>query len=179
MSNIKICSFNCQGLGAYSKRRDVFQYLKQKKYSIYFLQDTHFDKKIEKQIRSEWGYECFFASFTTQSRGVAILLNNNFDFKIKNVTRDPQGNYIILTLKTMEKEIVFINVYGPNRDEPEFYDSLINKIKETQNLNVIMAGDFNLVLNPTIDYNNYKHINNPKAQEKLIGLISELDLCDV
>ena len=42
-----------------------------------------------------------------------------------------------------------------------------------------MAGDFNLVLNPTIDYNNYKHINNPKAQEKLIGLISELDLCDV
>jgi len=179
MSNIKICSFNCQGLGAYSKRRDVFQYLKQKKYSIYFLQDTHFDKKIEKQIRSEWGYECFFASFTTQSRGVAILLNNNFDFKIKNVTRDPQGNYIILTLKTMEKEIVLINVYGPNRDEPEFYDSLINKIKETQNLNVIMAGDFNLVLNPTIDYNNYKHINNPKAQEKLIGLISELDLCDV
>ena len=83
MNSLKISSLNCQGLGSFQKRRDVFQYLRQKQHSIYFLQDTHFTKKMERQIRAEWGYECVFASNNSRSRGVAILLNNNFDFKIK------------------------------------------------------------------------------------------------
>ena len=44
---------NCQGLGGLSKRKDVFNYLKQKKYSIYCLQDTHFTHKEEKYIRAQ------------------------------------------------------------------------------------------------------------------------------
>ena len=60
MSMIKICSLNTQGLGDYKKRRDVFQYLKQKNYSIIFLQDTHFSNNQEKFIRAEWGYEAVF-----------------------------------------------------------------------------------------------------------------------
>ena len=82
MAKLKVMSCNCQGLGNFRKRRDLFQYLRQKNCSVYFLQDTHFEKKIERQIRAEWGYECYFSSFSSQSRGVAILLNNNFDFKI-------------------------------------------------------------------------------------------------
>jgi exonuclease III len=94
MSNIKIVSCNVQGLNNFQKRRDVFQFLRQKKYSICLLQDTHFETKLEKQIRAEWGYECFFASFSSQSRGVAILFNNNFDFKITKVIKDTRGKYI-------------------------------------------------------------------------------------
>ena len=92
MSNIRISSLNCQGLGSPKKRRDVFQYLRQKQYSIYFLQDTHFSKKLERQVRTEWGYECVFSCNNSRSRGVAILLNNNFDFKIKKTIIDTKGN---------------------------------------------------------------------------------------
>ena len=81
MAKLSVISCNCQGLGDFRKRKDVFHYLREKKFDIYFLQDTHFEKKIEKQIRAEWGYESFFASFNSQSRGVAVLLNNTFDFK--------------------------------------------------------------------------------------------------
>ena len=92
-SMITISSLNCQGLGNMYKRRDVFHYLKQKSYSIFCLQDTHFDKKLENYIQSEWGYKCYFASYRTNSRGVAILFNNNFEFKVNKVERDEGGNY--------------------------------------------------------------------------------------
>ena len=54
MDSLIISSLNCQGLGNLQKQRDVFHYLKQKGHSIYCLQDTHFDKKIEKYVTSEW-----------------------------------------------------------------------------------------------------------------------------
>ena len=104
MANIDIASMNTQGLNDYKKRRDIFQYLKQKKFSIIFLQDTHFEKQMEKQIRSEWGYEVYFSSHTSQSRGVAILFNNNFDFQVLDVKHDLDGNYLIVTIKTMQKQ---------------------------------------------------------------------------
>ncbi len=84
MSNtVKIVSVNCQGLSDPRKRRDVFHYLRQKSYSIYLLQDTHFDPKMENCIRAEWGYKSYFASYNSNSRGVAILFNNNFEFLVK------------------------------------------------------------------------------------------------
>ena len=143
------------------------------------MQDTHFESKSENQIRAEWGYECFFASFSKQSRGVAILFNNNFDFKVTNIIKGSCGNFLIFTIKTMNKELVLVNVYGPNSDDPQFYISLKEKIQKLNNANIIFGGDWNLVLDPSIDYCNYKHNNNPKAQEKVIEISADLELVDV
>ena len=155
------------------------QYLRQKKYSVYFLQDTHFSSKIEQQIRAEWGYECIFSSNNSRSRGVAILLNNNFDFKIEKTIKDSQGNYIILVMKTMGKQITLINIYGPNKDDPKFFNDIQNKIQELSSTNIIMAGDWNLVLNPNLDYDNYKRINNIKARDTVLEMTTELELADI
>ena len=59
VDNIKIMSLNCRGLGNTQKRKDVLNYLRQKKYSIYCLQDTHFTHELENHIRSEWWYEIY------------------------------------------------------------------------------------------------------------------------
>ena len=74
-NTVKVVSMNCQGLADPRKRRDVFHYLRDKLYSIYLLQDTHFDPKLENCIRAEWGYKCYFSSYNSSSRGVAILFN--------------------------------------------------------------------------------------------------------
>jgi exonuclease III len=179
MDNFKIASANVQGLGNFQKRKDVFQFLRQKKFSVYFLQDTHFVAKNEKQIRAEWGYECFFASYTSQSRGVAILFNNNFDFKVTKMVKDENGNYLIVVIKTMDREIALVNVYGPNNDNPQFYSTLQKKIEELGCSNIVIGGDWNLVLNPVLDYCNYRHNNNVNAQEKVIELAGDLELVDV
>ena len=116
MDKITICSVNCQGLGNPSKRRDVFNYLRNSNYSILCLQDTHFTKDIEKIIKSEWGYKVYFSSFSSQSRGVAILFKNNFEFIVHSFYNDQKGNMIILDIEISKHRITLVNLYGPNFD---------------------------------------------------------------
>ncbi len=81
MSAINILSLNCQGIGRLPKRTDMFQYLKEKKYHIYCLQDTHFTPgDDEKLVRARWGNDCYFSSFRSNSRGVAVLFNGNLQY---------------------------------------------------------------------------------------------------
>ena len=51
----------------------------------------------------------------------------------------------------MEKDILLINLYGPNRDEPVFYEKLYEMIKGYRTNNIIIVGDFNLTLEQEID----------------------------
>ena len=84
------------------------------------------------------------------------MFNNTFDFKAKTIDTDQQGNYIIVNLKTIENEFTLINIYGPNRDNPEFYLNIKQNIERLNLTNIIWGGDWNLVINPNLDYYNYK-----------------------
>ena len=57
-------------------------------YSIYFSQNTHLDPKLDKYTRAEWGFTWYFCSNNTRSRDLAVLFNNNFEFKVKGIYRD-------------------------------------------------------------------------------------------
>ena len=176
---IKITSLNCQGLGNNDKRKDVLNFLRQKKYSIYCLQDTHFTERAENYIRAQWGYECFFSSFTSQSRGVAILFNNNFEYKLNKIKKDQQGNKLLLDVNISGRRLLLANIYGPNRDKPNFYEQLRQDIADFNIDQVIIVGDFNLVLDQEKDTFNYLHMNNPRAREKVFDLCTELNLIDI
>ena len=179
MASLVISSLNCQGLGDMHKRRDVFHYLRKKSHNIYCLQDTHFDTKIEKYVQAEWGYSCYFSSYKSNARGVAILFNNNFEFKVKTIESDKEGNYVLVLFTAMDKDILLVNLYGPNRDNPEFYVRISEKISQYGNNGIIVTGDWNLVLDPDLDYDSYKNINNPKAKEAVDNMISKFSLADV
>ena len=100
MDNLNIISFNCRGINNSGKRKKVFQYLKKKKANIYCLQDTHFTSEQEQLIKQEWGYKhCYVNFHKSNSRGTAILFNNNFAFKIKRILYDEiNGNYTALDI---------------------------------------------------------------------------------
>ena len=153
--------------------------LRTKNYSIICLVDTHFSKDRERRITSEWGYKSYFSSFTTQSRGVAIFFNNNFEFKVHSFYNDHNGNMLVLDIEIDEHKITLATIYGPNKDDPGFFDSLQRKIVEIGNNDIIINGDWNLLLNPQIDGINYKNINNPNARMTVLRLMTELNLYDV
>ena len=178
---ITFISMNCQGLGDKAKRKDVLHFLKQKKHSIYLLQDTHFTEKEEKYIRTQWGYDCYFSSFSSQSRGVSTMLNPNFEHKVTQVKKDNEGNKLILEifLPALNKNITLVNIYGPNRDKPNFYKQVREDINNLKNDHIIVAGDLNIVLNPENDTQGYLHVNNPRARETLIDLCNETGLIDI
>ena len=68
---------------------------------------------------------------------------------------------------------------GPNRDDPNFCTNFNENIAKLKIPNLILGGDWNLVLDPTIDYCNYKRTNNVKAQEKVEEIIADHCLVDI
>ena len=71
----------------------------------YCLVDTHFAKGQERRLTAQWGFQAFFSSFSTQKRGVAIFLNNNFEFKIHSHYNDTNGNLLLLDIEIDEHRI--------------------------------------------------------------------------
>ena len=60
---------------------------------------------------------------STNSRGVAILLKNNFEYEILDCKRDNVGNYLLLVMKLYNITMNLLTIYGPNNDNPVFYNS--------------------------------------------------------
>ena len=101
------------------------------------------DPKLDKYITAEWGFTSYFCSSNTRSRGVAILFNNVFEFKIKGIFRDNGGNFLMVHISTMKMDVLLVNIYGPNRDDPNFYTKLNENIAKLKIPNLILAGDWN------------------------------------
>ena len=176
---MKILSANCRGLGDINKRKDVFDYLRKKNYSIYCIQDTHFTENKHPIIRSQWGFECYSSFGTANSRGVSILINNNFEYKFLTKKADKNGNFLIINIEVDKRfTLTLVNIYGPNQDNPDFYHKINEYIAEMQGDFILICGDMNLVLDFPSECFNYKNRNNPKAAEALGTLRNAHSLVD-
>lgn len=118
--SVTILSMNCQGLGDSNKRKDIFTFLRKSNGSIFCLQDTHFQDADKPFIRAQWGYDCVLNHFKSNARGVAILFNNNFTYKITKMENNVDGNMLALNIEFESHSFTLINIYGPNKDSPSF-----------------------------------------------------------
>ena len=176
---IKIGSLNCRGLSSDKiKRRDVFHYCRQN-YDLIFLIDTHSTEKVEKSWAAEWGYVVKFSSYESNSRGVAILFRNTFQFKILDEIHDQHGNFLILDCELGEQRVALTALYEPNRDEPEFFTNIQRKLDTMETTSIIIGGDFNVPLDYDTDTLNYKQKNNVKSNAEIKNMIDYLDLVDI
>ena len=179
MGEIKIFSYNCRGLNDTKKRSDVFNFLKDRKADIFCLQDLHFTENMKKHLYNQWNAECFFSFYKSNARGVGILFKRNLDLKVHQSFVDENGNYIVLDLSVNSKQFTLINVYGPNTDQPKFYENIFRLIDDINNNTFIWCGDFNLVQDIELDYDNYKSINNNKnSRSVLLNYIDQKRLFD-
>ena len=178
LSNITVLSANCQGLRTYEKRVDVLNYMKEKGASIVCLQDTHLTEKEINSVKQIWP-DCYLNGVRNNSRGVAILLNNNFEYNVLEVNKDDQGNFLQLIINISNIKVNLITVYAPNQDNPDFFNK-ISSLAESSNTDyTLICGDFNLVLDPNKDSYNYININNPNARRKVLEVMNSLDLIDI
>ena len=56
----------------------------------------------------------FHANRDHKKAGVAILISDKIDFKIKAVKRDKQGHYIMIKESIQEENTTIIKIYAPN-----------------------------------------------------------------
>ena len=80
---------------------------------------------------------------------VAILISDNLDFKIKTVSRDAEGHYIIIKRSINQENLTIVNIFVPNFEAPKYINQLVTNMKKFIDNNTIIVGDFQ---HPT--YNN-------------------------
>ena len=128
------------------KRRETFNWLQTKKFSIYLLQETHSTENTTPVWFAEWGLTTLFTSYSSSNGGVAILFNNNFTFQLQRSFLDNTGRFIICDIETNEKLITLATIYAPNEDVPSFFERFHKHLRDFQCDDIIIGGDFNLVL---------------------------------
>ncbi len=153
MGKLKLYCLNARGLRQSKKRLALFRFLKQKSPAIFLLQETHSVTTDEANWKKEWGGEIVFSHGTYNSKGVAILIAQNLDLTIENVSCDDHGRYIAAKLCISDNVFTIINLYAPTKDKPteqlNFFNSILPLIDQSD-INTIIGGDLNTCLN-TID----------------------------
>ena len=89
----------------------------------------------------------FHANGKQKKTGVAILISDKIDLKIKKIARDKEGYYIMIKASVQEEDIAIVNIYARNIGAPQ-YITLTDIKGETDN-NTIIVRDFTTPLTPT------------------------------
>ena len=75
--------------------------------------------------------------------GVTILISDKIGVKIKKITRDKEGHYIMINGSIQEEDITIVNVYAPNTEAPQYIRQTLTDIKGEIDSNTIIVEDFN------------------------------------
>ena len=134
---ILIITLNVNGLNAPSKRQSLAEWIQKQDPYICCLQETHFRPRDTYRLKVKGWKKIFHANGNQKKTGVAILISDKKDFKIKTVTRDKEGHYIMIKGSIQEEDITIINIYVPNIGAPQCIRQLLTAIKEEIDSNTI------------------------------------------
>ena len=118
----------------------------------------------------------FHASGNQKKAGEAILISDKIDFKIKTITRDREGHYIMIKGSIQEEDITIVNIYASNMGTPQYRRQLLTAIKGEIDSNTIIVGDFNSPLLP-MDRSSKMKIN--KETQALNDTLGQMDFIDI
>ena len=90
------------------------------------MQDTHLLEPDLSSVNLIWP-KSYLSGKSTSSRGVTVLLNNNFDYEVLDINQDKEGNILQLLIKYDSLTTNLINIYAPKRDNPIFLDKVITE----------------------------------------------------
>ena len=164
---IKIVTQNARGLRDTSKCKQLFYHLRKLEADIIFLQETHTNKDNEGAFAKLWGKgPSYLAHGTNQAHDVAILINpKSLANDPPGIIRDEEGRFIMITLEIKGVNLMLINIYAPNTDDPIFFEQITKILDTSDNCDKVIGGDFNLTLNARLDRYQSTYNNNKSAKQ--------------
>ena len=111
-SYISIITLNVNEFYAPTKRHGLVEWIQKHELCISCLQETHFRLRDTYRLKVR-GWKKILCKWKLKA-GVAILILDKIDFKIKTITRDKEGHYIMI--KGSVKEDITI-IYASNTKE--------------------------------------------------------------
>ena len=81
------------------------------------------------RLKTKGWKNIFHANGKQKKAGVAILISDKIDLKIKTITRDKEGHYIMIKGSIQEEDITIVNIYAPNTGAPQYIRQTLNRHK--------------------------------------------------
>ena len=79
---------------------------------IYCLQETHFRSKDIYWLKVRGCKNIFHANGKQKKAGVAILISDKIDLKIKKIIRDKEGHYTMIKGSVQEEDIIIVIIHS-------------------------------------------------------------------
>ena len=87
---IWIINLNVNGINAPTKRHRLAEWIQKQHPYMCSLQETHFRPRDTYRLKVRGWKKLFHANGNQKKAGVAILISDKIDFKIKTVTREKE-----------------------------------------------------------------------------------------
>ena len=168
-------TLNVNGLNAPIKSR-LAEWIQKQDPCICCLQETHFRPRDTYRLNVRGWKKIFYANGNQKKAGLAILISHKIDFKIKTITRDKEGHYIMIKGSIQEEDITILNIYAPNIGTPKYIRQMLTAIKGEINSKTIIVGDLNTPLSP-MDRSSKMKMN--KETQALNDTLNKIDLIDI
>ena len=126
---ISIITLNVNGLNAPTKRHSLAEWIQKHVPYICYLQETHFRPKDTYGLKVRGWKNIFHANGKQKKAGVAILISDKMDLKIRKITRDKEGHSIMIEGSVQEEDVAIVTINAPNTGAPQYIRQTLTDIK--------------------------------------------------
>ena len=116
---ISITTLNVNGLNVPTKTHRLAERIQKQHLYICCLQETHFRPRDTYRQKVRGWKKMFHANGNQKKAGIAIRISDKTNFKIKTITRNKEGHYIMIN-RSIQENITIVNIYAPNIGAPQY-----------------------------------------------------------
>ena len=178
-SGLEVTAHNVNGLNDHKKEQTYIQKYQILGSDIICLIHVRLAPQKLNRLENKYKKNYDIVLNSNSKRGILIMINNRKDIKWEEEYRTNDGNLILIKFCFDNQTFHGLFIYGPNEDNPDFYDRILKLITTDTHKNILWIGDFNLILKFQKHARNYLTRPNPLASAKVNSIINQLGLIDV
>lgn len=88
---------------------------------------------------------------SAKTKGVSILISRSTPFSLRERFSDPEGRLLFVKGSLCGRLYTLAAIYAPNVGQVPFLESALNKLRVFVEGEIVVGGDFNVVLDPSLD----------------------------
>ena len=82
---------------------------------------------------------------------IVNIIAFEYSLKFEHINIDPEDKFMLVEVKINNNAFVIRSVYALIIDKPKFFDALLSAIADLTDNDLVIDGDWNLVLNNRLD----------------------------